>query len=46
MALRISPTNKRDKERLRKLQLRKEEQDRIIIGDKEVPTQSRQVKMK
>jgi uncharacterized Zn finger protein (UPF0148 family) len=30
MALRMSPTNKRDKERLRQLQLREEEQDRII----------------
>jgi len=30
MALRISPTNKRDKERLRQLQLRREE-DRIIM---------------
>jgi hypothetical protein len=30
MALRTSPTNKRDKERLRQLQLRREEQDRII----------------
>ncbi|MGB6673343.1 MAG: hypothetical protein WBE34_12995 [Candidatus Nitrosopolaris sp.] len=46
MGLRISPTNKRDKERLRKLQLRKEEQDRIIRGDNEVHSQSRQVKMK
>jgi hypothetical protein len=30
MALRVSPTNKRDKERLRQLQLRKQEQDRIF----------------
>jgi hypothetical protein len=31
MALRVSPTNRRDKERLRQLQLRREEeQDRII----------------
>jgi hypothetical protein len=30
MALRMSPTNKRDKERLRQLKLREEEQDRII----------------
>ncbi len=30
MALRASPTSKRDKERLRQLQLRREEQDRII----------------
>src|ERR1700693_4220664 len=30
MALRMQPTNKRDKERLRQLQLRREEQDRII----------------
>ena len=30
VALRVSPTNKRDKERLRQLKLRKEEQDRII----------------
>ena len=30
MALRMSPTNKRDKKRLRQLQLREEEQDRII----------------
>jgi hypothetical protein len=30
MALRTSPTNKRDKERLRQLKLRREEEDRII----------------
>ena len=30
MTLRMSPTSKRDKERLRQLQLREEEQDRII----------------
>jgi hypothetical protein len=30
MALRTSPTSKRDKERLGQLQLRREEQDRII----------------
>jgi hypothetical protein len=30
MALRMSPTNKRDKERLGQLKLREEEQDRII----------------
>jgi uncharacterized Zn finger protein (UPF0148 family) len=30
MALRMSPTSKRDKEKLRQLQLRREEQDRII----------------
>jgi hypothetical protein len=30
MALRMSPTNKRNKERLRKLQLTRKEQDRII----------------
>jgi hypothetical protein len=30
MALRMSPTNKREKEKLRQLQLRREEQDRII----------------
>jgi hypothetical protein len=30
MALRTSPISKRDKERLRQLQLRREEQDRII----------------
>jgi hypothetical protein len=30
MALRMSPTSKRDMERLRQLQLRGEEQDRII----------------
>jgi hypothetical protein len=30
MALRTSPTSKRDKERLRQLKLREEEQDRII----------------
>jgi len=30
MALRTSPTSKRDKERLRLLKLREEEQDRII----------------
>jgi hypothetical protein len=30
MALGASPTNKKDKERLRQLKLREEEQDRII----------------
>lgn len=30
IALRISPTTKRDKERLRQIQLRREEQERII----------------
>jgi hypothetical protein len=30
MALRMSPTSKRDKERLREFKLRAEEQDRII----------------
>jgi hypothetical protein len=30
MALRTSPTNKRDKERLRQLKLRREEEERII----------------
>jgi hypothetical protein len=30
MALRMSPTSKRDKERLRQSRLREEEQDRII----------------
>ncbi|GEM_PF-2931642 len=30
MALRVSPNNNRDKERLRQLTLREEEQDRII----------------
>ena len=30
MALRASPTSKRDKERLKQIQLRREEQDRII----------------
>jgi hypothetical protein len=30
MALRMSPTSKRDKERLRQLKLRRDEQDRII----------------
>jgi hypothetical protein len=30
MALRVSPTNKRDKERLRRSLLREEEQDRIL----------------
>jgi hypothetical protein len=30
MALRTSPNNKRDKERLRQSKLRREEQDRII----------------
>jgi hypothetical protein len=30
MALRTSPSNKRDKEKLRQLKLREEEQDRII----------------
>src|ERR1700730_6481240 len=46
MALRVSPTNQRDKERLRQLQLKREkEQDkiiRIIKRNKEVPSQSRQ----
>jgi hypothetical protein len=49
MALRTSPTNKRDKERLRQLQRREEEQDRMIggyMGDEEVICQSRQVEMK
>jgi len=48
MALRMSPTNKRDRERLRQLQLRREEQDRIINHkwNKEVSSQSRQVKIK
>jgi hypothetical protein len=30
MALRVSPISKRDKERLRQLKLREEEQDRMI----------------
>jgi hypothetical protein len=30
MALRMSPTSKRDKERLRQLRFRREEEDRII----------------
>ncbi|HMH10476.1 MAG TPA: hypothetical protein VK553_07180 [Candidatus Nitrosopolaris rasttigaisensis] len=30
VALRMSPTNRRDKEKLRQSQLRREEQDRII----------------
>jgi hypothetical protein len=30
MALRASPTSKRDKERLKQIRLRREEQDRII----------------
>jgi hypothetical protein len=30
MALRMSPTNKRDKKRWRQLQLRRDEEDRII----------------
>jgi uncharacterized Zn finger protein (UPF0148 family) len=30
MALRVSPTSKRDKARLRQLQIRRDEQDRII----------------
>jgi len=30
MTLRTSPTSKRDKERLRQIKLRREEQDRII----------------
>jgi hypothetical protein len=30
MALQMSPTSKRDKDRLRQLQLRREEEDRII----------------
>jgi hypothetical protein len=34
--LRISPTSKRDKERLRQLQLRREEQDRITRIIKEI----------
>jgi hypothetical protein len=34
MALRMSPTSKRDKERLRQLQLRRKEQD--YKGNKEV----------
>ncbi|MGB7954913.1 MAG: hypothetical protein WCF23_13120 [Candidatus Nitrosopolaris sp.] len=49
MAWRTSPTDKRDKERLRQLQLRREEQDRIIRiikGDKEVICQSTQVRIK
>jgi hypothetical protein len=49
MALRVSPTVKRDKERLRRSKLRREEQDRIIRiikVDNEVPSQSRQVKIK
>ena len=44
MALRTSPTNKRDKERLkRQLKLRREEQDRIMSykGNKEVARRSR-----
>jgi len=52
MALRMSPTSKRDKERLRQIQHRREEQDRIIRiikgirGDKEVICQSTQVRIK
>jgi hypothetical protein len=45
----MSPTSKRDKERLRQLQLRREEQDRIIRiikGDKEVICQPTQVRIK
>ncbi|MFZ0897363.1 MAG: hypothetical protein WAZ77_22900 [Candidatus Nitrosopolaris sp.] len=45
----MSSTNKRDKERLRQLQLRREEQDRIIRiikGDKEAICQSTQVRIK
>jgi hypothetical protein len=45
MALRTSPTNKRDKERLRQLQLR-EEQERKIRIMKEVIWQSTQVRIK
>jgi hypothetical protein len=47
MALRMSPTNKRDKERLRQLQPRREEQDsiiRIIKGTKKESVQLRQFK--
>jgi hypothetical protein len=47
MALRMSPTNKRDKERLRQLQPRREEQDRIIRiikGTKKESVQLRQFK--
>jgi hypothetical protein len=33
MALRMSPTNKRDKDRLRQILLRREEQDRISVRD-------------
>jgi hypothetical protein len=45
----VPPINRRDKERLAKIQLRREEQDRIIRiikGDKEVASRSRQVEMK
>jgi hypothetical protein len=40
MALRMSPTNKRDKERRRQLKLREEEQDRIIRAIKGTKKQS------
>ena len=44
MALRMSPTNKRDKQRLRQLERRREEErDRII---RIIKGRSRQVKMK
>jgi len=50
MALRVSPTNQRDKERLRQLQLKREkEQDkiiRIIKGTKKYPANQGKVKIK
>jgi hypothetical protein len=49
MALRVSPTNQRDKERLRQLQLKREEQDKIIRimkGTKKYPVNQGKVKIK
>jgi hypothetical protein len=50
MALRVSPSNQRDKERLRQLQLKREkEQDkiiRIIKGTKKYPANQGKVKIK
>jgi|SRR5690242_9951684 hypothetical protein len=41
MALRMSPTSKRDKERLRQLRLGREEQDRIIRRSSQSASQNR-----
>ena len=49
VALRMSPTNRRDKEKLRQSQLRREEQDRIIRiikGTKKYPANQGKVKIK